>query len=90
MILKTIEYRPSFLSVQEANTIFEYLKENVNWQQNEIKVFGKTYLTPRKTAWYSKDGKEYSYSNISQEVVPYCEVISSLNDKVEKVLEFRF
>lgn len=90
MILKQIEYRPSFLSVQEANTIFEYLKENVNWQQNEIKVFGKTYLTPRKTAWYSKDGKEYSYSNISQEVVPYCEIISSLSDKVEKFSNLDF
>ena len=77
-----IEYFPEFL--KDADETFNYLMNHVRWEQTEIKVFGQTYLTPRKTAWYSKDGKSYSYSNNKQETQPYCRVIEDLNNRVEK------
>lgn len=83
-----IEYFPEFL--KDADETFNYLMNHVRWEQTEIKVFGQTYLTPRKTAWYSKDGKSYSYSNNKQETQPYCRVIEDLNNRVEKFLDLKF
>ena len=83
-----IKYLSAFLD--DADDIFNYLSSHVPWEQKEISVFGRTHLTPRKTAWYSKDGKSYSYSNISQETHPYCEVIDDLNSRVESFLGLEF
>lgn len=83
-----IEYYPSFL--EGPDDIFNYLLSHVSWEQTQIKVFGKSHLTPRKTAWYSKEGKEYSYSNNKQETLPYCQVIEDLNNRVEKFLGLEF
>ena len=83
-----IRYFPNFLL--DADNIFNYLSSQVSWEQTEIKVFGKTYLTPRKTAWYSKDDKSYSYSNNKQKTLPYCKVIEELNNRVEKFLGLEF
>ena len=83
-----IKYHPAFLD--DADGIFKYLLSHVSWEQKEVRVFGRTHLTPRKTAWYSKDGKSYSYSNITQETHPYCEVINDLNKRVESFLGLKF
>ena len=88
MTKTTIQYFPKFL--ENADDIFNHLLNHVSWEQTEIKVFGKTYLTPRKTAWYSKSGKSYSYSNNAQETKPYCSVIEGLNDSVERFLGLNF
>lgn len=84
----TIQYTPDFLD--NADDVFNYLYDHVPWEKTEVKVYGKTYLTPRKTAWYSKDGKSYSYSNNNQITHPYCNVIADLNSKVGKFLGLDF
>jgi alkylated DNA repair dioxygenase AlkB len=52
------------MSQQKASYYFSRLKESINWQQEQIKMFGKTYNVPRKTAWYGEDGFDYTYSGI--------------------------
>lgn len=34
----------------------------INWEEGEIKIFGKTHKIPRLQAWYSDHGINYSYS----------------------------
>ena len=60
-----IWYYPNFFSMDKASHYFESLKENVPWQQDDIKVFGKTYPQPRLTSLYATNGKPYAYSNIT-------------------------
>jgi alkylated DNA repair dioxygenase AlkB len=59
-----IEYYPDFFPPDKANELFEKLKDEVPWQQDNITVFGQTHPQPRLTALYGNDGKTYSYSNI--------------------------
>jgi len=59
-----IVYFPNFFDKVEADKIFVDLLENTEWQQDSIKVYGKTHLQPRLTALYGNEGKPYSYSNI--------------------------
>ena len=41
------------------------LQNNIDWKQEEVRFYGKTYPVPRKTAWYGYEGFNYSYSGIN-------------------------
>ena len=36
--------------------------ENIRWQRDHIRMFGKTVAVPRFSAWYGDEGKTYTYS----------------------------
>ena len=59
-----IEYYPNFFDAIRANELFEKLKNEIPWQQDNITVFGKTHPQPRLTSLFGNEGKPYSYSNI--------------------------
>lgn len=59
-----ITYFPDFFDVGKANVIFDQLKAEIPWQQDDITLFGKTHPQPRLTALFGNEGKPYSYSNI--------------------------
>ena len=58
-------YYPQFYDPQKADASFEYLRNNMPWQQDDIKIFGKTYPQPRLTALFADNEKPYTYSNIT-------------------------
>ena len=57
-----IEYYPNLFSVEKSNELFQKLKNEIPWQQDNITVFGQTYPQPRLTSLYGNAGKKYSYS----------------------------
>jgi alkylated DNA repair dioxygenase AlkB len=85
-----IIYFPEFYSLQESNTIFEDLKENIPWQQDDITLFGKTHLQPRLTALFGNEGKPYSYSNITMQPNQWSQNLLQIKNKVEKVCKVQF
>lgn len=60
-----IRYYPNFFSFDEATHYFRVLRERIPWQQDKIKVFGKTFPQPRLTSLYGNNEKPYTYSNIT-------------------------
>lgn len=85
-----ITYYPNFINSAEASTIFEALKLETPWQQDDIKVFGKVYAQPRLTALYGTNQKNYSYSNI--EMVPHTltPTLVNLKKRVDKTCQTNF
>ena len=65
----------------------EELVKEVNWQQNQIKVFGKTHLEPRLTQWF---GPPYSYSSISWPAKEIPEFLAVLQRETEELCKFKF
>ena len=60
-----ILFMRNLFSPTEAKNYFELLQNNINWKQEEVKFYGKTFPVPRKTAWYGYEGFNYSYSGIT-------------------------
>ena len=60
-----ILFMRNFFTSSEAKNYFELLQNNINWKQEEVKFYGKTFPVPRKTAWYGYEGFNYSYSGIT-------------------------
>lgn len=85
-----IEYYPDFFSETEALSLFHKLLDEIPWQQDNITVFGKTHQQPRLTALFGKEGKTYSYSNISMHPHPWNELLTKIKLKVEKTTGHTF
>jgi alkylated DNA repair dioxygenase AlkB len=60
-----ILFMRNFLSPTKAKHYFDCLQNKINWKQEEVRFYGKTFPVPRKTAWYGYEGFNYSYSGIT-------------------------
>mgnify|MGYP000026460035 FL=1 len=83
-----VVFYESFFSEIESKKIFKALKENIDWQQNEIKLFGKIHLEPRLTAWYGT--KAYAYSGIEMQPKDFTKEILQIKNRVEEATNLCF
>jgi len=60
------------------------------WRQQEIKIYGKTCLQPRLSAWYASEGLHYSYSGIELSALPWTDLLLQLKDRVESFAAEQF
>ncbi|WP_347160261.1 alpha-ketoglutarate-dependent dioxygenase AlkB family protein [Pontibacter chitinilyticus] len=78
-----VYFASHFLPPEQATAYFDRLLEQVDWQQENIKLFGKLLPMPRLTAWYGD--KSYTYSGLRNEPQPWLPVLLELKAQVEKV-----
>ena len=79
-----------FFDASESDFLFEVLKREITWQQDTIKLYGKTHLVPRLTAWYGDEGKQYTYSGIRMLPHSWTSTLLKIKLTVEKVAETNF
>ena len=77
-----------FFTKQESDDLFERLVETTKWQQDYIKIYGKTVNLPRLTAWYGD--KDYTYSGITMKVHPWTSQLLFIKSRVEEQTGLRF
>src|ERR1700722_4930851 len=88
-----LDFDPVFLSQEEADSLFKFLKEMVDWEQKYYTNYrtGGKFPQPRLTAWYADDPKmTYSYSGITQKVQYWLPELLQLKDKIEKATGANF
>jgi alkylated DNA repair dioxygenase AlkB len=83
-------YFPNFLSSLEADDWFTFLKNKVNFQSGEIKLFGKTYAKPRLEAFYAENELTYSYSGKQMKTQPFIDEIEELKKRIESLSDLDF
>lgn len=82
-------YRELFTPV-ESERFWQALQTEVAWRQDKIRMFGRSLLLPRLTAWYGDPGAVYSYSGIRMEPLPWTPVLLAIKQRVETTVEHRF
>ena len=75
---------PGFLKVEEADSLFEVLLRNTPWDQLPVKIFGRTVLQPRLTAFYADQGTAYKYSGLTLTPLEWTSQLKILRMSVEK------
>ncbi|MES2681477.1 MAG: alpha-ketoglutarate-dependent dioxygenase AlkB [Bacteroidota bacterium] len=75
-------YFPAFFKKEHSDHYFEMLSSELNWKQEPIKIFGKTVMQPRLTAWFGS--KDYSYSGITMRANPFNKMLLEMKDRVER------
>lgn len=83
-------FLPEFFTDEESNQYFTELTTGVHWKQEPIKIFGKTVLQPRFTAFYGDDQISYSYSGITMNAMPWTATLLKIRDKIEQKYNAKF
>jgi len=83
-------YYPNFFTQEQSNAYFNTLLNTIEWQEDTIKVFGKTYLQPRLTALYANNKNPYSYSNIIMHPKAFTKELNDIKNKIEKAVHIKF
>jgi alkylated DNA repair dioxygenase AlkB len=73
-----------FFSKNEADRLYTSLLQTTEWRQEPITVYGKTYPTPRLTAWYGDPAASYTFSGSKWEPYSWSEYLLFVKGKVEK------
>lgn len=83
-------YIPNFFDAQIADKYFQVLYEEIEWQHDEVFIFGKRHITKRKTAWYGSKPFEYTYSNSTKVALPFSKTLLDILQKIELKTGFAF
>jgi alkylated DNA repair dioxygenase AlkB len=84
-----IIYVPDFYEKEIADQLFNAFYHTINWQQGEIKLFGKKYLTPRLEAFYAEENKSYGYSGQRLVTSSFTKELKQIKDIIELKLSIQ-
>lgn len=76
----------NFMPPDKASFYYKTLLANINWKQEEIKMYGKVYPVPRQTAWYGYEGLNYKYSGIMCNPEPWTKELLEIKRVIEHFL----
>ena len=78
-----VDYYEDFYSSEKALDIFENLRDQLDWEHRDIKVFGKAVKQPRLVAWAGDI--EYRYSGQTLPVYPMHPLLGEIQNQVAHV-----
>lgn len=85
-----LEYTEHFLTREEADRLKDHLFQTAPWKQRTQKMYDKTVLTPRLTAWYGDSEESYQLGGNEFEVNPWTSELLSLKQKIEEKSGYEF
>jgi alkylated DNA repair dioxygenase AlkB len=85
-----LTFYPHFLHKELADSYFEILLTQLEWQIEHYKMFGKIIDSPRKIAWYGHPGLHYCYSGLDHQALPWTKELLDIKNNLEIKLNQRF
>ena len=79
---------PKFLDKPDADQYFRVLYDEIDWQQEELFLYGRRLNVPRLIAWHGDAGVNYRYSGVDHRALPWNQSLLDIRKKLsEKVSE---
>ncbi|WP_406683152.1 alpha-ketoglutarate-dependent dioxygenase AlkB [Seonamhaeicola sp. MEBiC1930] len=85
-----IELYDNCFSKEESDRLFKRLKDSIQWQQDQIKFYGKVFNVPRLSALYGDKNKSYSYSGITMNPHNWTTDLLFIKKRIEMVSKVKF
>ena len=79
-----------FLDTQFAMRAFNQIRDESQWEQPEITIFGNTVLEPRLSTWHNELGEGYKYSGVMRRAQPFSEILSDIRNRCAEVTNATF
>ena len=77
-------WRPAFRP-DEADELLALLRTRIDWQQEDIVIFGESRRVPRLVAWHGDPGTAYTYSGTAHEPLPWTPELQRIRQRVEEL-----
>ena len=79
-----------YYPASEADALFTTLLIKLVWQEESIRIFGKSVNVPRLTCWYGDPEAVYSYSGVKHEPMPWTPELNAIRQKIQSDFAFTF
>lgn len=80
-----VNYYGPIMPHGKADEYFQKLVNQILWKHDEVTIYGKHYITNRKTAWYGDKPFEYTYSNTTKKAEPWTPELLKLKTTIEQL-----
>ncbi len=74
----------------EADEMLAVLRARIDWQQEDIVLFGERRRVPRLVAWHGDPGTAYTYSGTAHEPVPWTPALLGIRHRAEEITGQRY
>jgi alkylated DNA repair dioxygenase AlkB len=81
---------PAFFTAEESDRFLHDLLEQIHWQGESIKIYGKSVEVPRRVAWYGEPAATYRYSGVTHEPEPWNPTLLAIKRRIEPVAGVTF
>jgi alkylated DNA repair dioxygenase AlkB len=78
------------IDFEKSQEMFAQLREEIEWQQETIKMFGNEIDIPRLTAWHGDPDRSYTYSGIALKPLAWTPLLNDLRREVERLAASEF
>jgi alkylated DNA repair dioxygenase AlkB len=83
-------FYPNFFSKSESDLFLQKLKDEIEWKQETMNMYGKQVNFPRLTAWYGNKDKPYSFSGITLQPKVWSKELLEIKEKIELISQVQF
>ena len=84
-------YYGKIFNTNESMHYYNLLLDLVNWQNDEVVIFGKKIITSRKVAFYAASADiNYKYSKITKNTAVFIPVLLEIKEKIESITHQTF
>ena len=83
-----IDYYPRFLTSYAAWELFAQLLATLQWEQPQVRLFGRVMPSPRLAAWYGDVA--YTYSGLTHQPRAWPECLSCIRSAIEQAVAHKF
>ena len=84
-----VDYLPDIFDAKTANQLFEACLNSVDWQHDQLWMFGKKIITQRKVAWVGDPHCSYTYSGVKKYPQPWTKEILIIKNKMEELVQYQ-
>jgi len=80
-----VEYMPGFFNENQSTLLFDQLLQSLDWQADQIMMFGKMITTKRKVAWVGDSNCSYTYSGVKKNPQAWTAELLQIKIQLEKL-----
>ena len=80
-----VVYMPGFFNEHQSTLLFDQLLRSLDWQADQIMMFGKMITTKRKVAWVGDSDCSYTYSGVKKNPQVWTVELLQIKSQLEKL-----
>lgn len=86
----TVHYYGKIFTEEQSEIYYVKLLNEINWQHDLVKIFGKEIITKRKVAFLGDEGISYKYSGKTKIAEKWLKFILEIKSTVEQISDEKF
>lgn len=86
----TVHYYGKIFTEEQSEIYYVKLLNEINWQYDVVKIFGKEIITKRKVAFLGDEGISYKYSGKTKIAEKWIKILSEIKSMVEQISGEKF